>query len=233
MLTLNTDTYERLVRPLLFALPPESAQAAADFVLKRVGLWKMLSPVLRAPAGGSVTLAGLELADGEPVAVLNPGAGWVTKRWEPARMGELGRRLIGEDGYRVVAAWAGPDEEAMARTIIETAGPGAHLAPPTTLRELAALLARARLFVGCDTGPMHMAAALNVPTVALFGAADHRRNGPYGPHGRAVTAGVECSPCWLAEGCPHDLRCMTEITVEQVLDAARQLTGRRPAVERC
>ena len=64
MLTLNTDTYERLVRPLLFVLPPESAQALAEFALKRAGLWKMLSPVLRAPAGRSaVTLAGLELAN--------------------------------------------------------------------------------------------------------------------------------------------------------------------------
>ena len=64
MLTLNTHTYERLVRPLLFVLPPESAQAVAEFALKRGGLWKMLSPVLRASAGSSaVTLAGLELAN--------------------------------------------------------------------------------------------------------------------------------------------------------------------------
>ena len=64
MLTLNTDTYERLVRPLLFALPPESAQAVAEFAMSRAGLWKMLSPVLRGPVGGSaVTIAGLELAN--------------------------------------------------------------------------------------------------------------------------------------------------------------------------
>ena len=64
MLTLNTETYARLVRPLLFALPPEGAQAVAEFALKRAGLWKMLAPVLRAPVDGPrVSLAGLDLAN--------------------------------------------------------------------------------------------------------------------------------------------------------------------------
>lgn len=109
----------------------------------------------------------------------------------------------------------------MAETIVRVAGDGAHLAPPTSLRELAALLSKSRLFVGSDTGPMHIAAGLGVPTVALFGAVDHRRNGPYGPTGRVITAGVDCSPYWLADGCPHKLKCMTEISVEEVLSICR------------
>ena len=167
----------------------------------------------------------LSLGAGKRVAMLNPGAGWVTKRWGPERFGALAKRLVAEDGFRVVAAWSGGEEEQMARRIIQAAGNGAQLAPPTTLRQLAALLDQTDVLVSSDTGPMHLAVALGVPTVALFGPSDARRNGPYAPPGRTrvVSAGVSCSPCWLSEGCPYGIRCMKEISVDEVLQAVREL----------
>lgn len=101
--------------------------------------------------------------------VLLPGAGRPEKQWPVQRYAELARRL----GDQAIVAW-GPGEESLARAV------GAELAPPTTFRELAFLLGRARLVVGGDTGPLHLAAALGTPVAGLYGPTDPARNGPYG-----------------------------------------------------
>ena len=77
-------------------------------------------------------------------------------------------------------AWAGDEERRSADQILVNAGGFAHMAPPTTLVELAALCQRAKLFIGCDTGPLHLAAAIGTPCIGLYGASSARRNGPYG-----------------------------------------------------
>jgi len=109
--------------------------------------------------------------------VLLPGAGRPEKQWPAERFGELARRIGGD---RVIVAW-GPNEEPLARAT------GAAVAPATDLRELTYLLAHARLVVAGDTGPLHLAAALGTPVVALFGPTDPRRNGPYGQLDRVVS----------------------------------------------
>jgi len=101
--------------------------------------------------------------------VLLPGAGKANKLWPAERFRELAR-LLGDD---VVVAW-GPGERRLAESI------GARVAPETTLRQLAHLLRRARLVVGGDTGPLHLAAALHAPVVGIFGPTSPVRNGPYG-----------------------------------------------------
>jgi lipopolysaccharide heptosyltransferase I len=101
--------------------------------------------------------------------VLVPGAGRPEKQWPAERFGEVARHL----GDRVIAAW-GPNEEPLAAAI------GCEIAPATDLRELAWLLQHAKLVIAGDTGPLHLAAALGTPVVALFGPTDPRRNGPYG-----------------------------------------------------
>lgn len=108
--------------------------------------------------------------------VLVPGAGRPDKQWPLERFGEIARRL---GDRRVIAAW-GPSEEPLAAAI------GCDLAPATDLRELAYLLQHARLVIAGDTGPLHLAAALGTPVVALFGPTDPRRNGPYGQLGNVV-----------------------------------------------
>jgi lipopolysaccharide heptosyltransferase I len=101
--------------------------------------------------------------------VLLPGAGKPNKLWPVDRFRELARRI----GDRALAVW-GPGERDRAEAI------GARVAPPTSLRELAWLLANAQLVVGADTGPLHLAAALGTKVVGLYGPTDPRRNGPYG-----------------------------------------------------
>lgn len=123
------------------------------------------------------------------IVVLNPGAGNPGKRWAPARFGALARRLA-DEGLSVLVVW-GPGEEATARTIAVAGGAGVTPAPPTDLFGLLAVLRRASVVVGGDTGPLHLAAALGRPCVGLYaprrdalnGAA---RTGPYGAGHRIV-----------------------------------------------
>jgi heptosyltransferase-1 len=110
-------------------------------------------------------------------AILNPGAGWGAKRWPAERYGEVARELA-EAGMCPLVNY-GPGEEDLFRAVLAASGGRAR---PTkgTITELIALTRRARLFIGGDTGPMHLAAALRVPVVAIFGPTDPARNGPYG-----------------------------------------------------
>lgn len=112
-------------------------------------------------------------------AILNPGAGWGAKRWPPERYGCVAKSLA-DSGLRSIINY-GPGEENLARAA-EAASEGAATSLKSSLTELIAVTRRARLFVGGDTGPMHLAAALQVPVVAIFGPTDPARNGPYGTH---------------------------------------------------
>jgi lipopolysaccharide heptosyltransferase I len=110
---------------------------------------------------------------------LNPGAGWDSKRWPIERYAEVARHLAAR-GTPSIVSWGGELERAWAQTIVTMSQGAATLAPPTSLLELGAILRRARLFVGSDTGPLHLAAALGTPCVALFGASSSAACGPYG-----------------------------------------------------
>jgi heptosyltransferase-1 len=110
-------------------------------------------------------------------AILNPGAGWGAKRWPAERYGEVARGL-GDLGVRSILNY-GPGEEELVR-VAGVASGGTAQAMSCTISELIALTRRARLFIGGDTGPLHLAAALRVPVVAIYGPTDPARNGPYG-----------------------------------------------------
>ena len=105
--------------------------------------------------------------------------------------------------------------------------PPAIVAGRTTLRQLMGLLAECQLIVTNDSGPMHLAAALGVPLVAIFGSTNERATGPLGPRARVVKHPVECSPCGLRE-CPIDFRCMTGVSVESVHRAALEVLKDAP-----
>jgi heptosyltransferase I len=109
--------------------------------------------------------------------VVSPGGGWKSKCWPPERYGSLCAELWRRLSLRV-AVNAGPGEEELARAVIAAAAPAKPLLFSPSLRELAALLSLARLVVAADTGPLHLAAALGTPVVALFGPTDPARNGP-------------------------------------------------------
>ena len=113
------------------------------------------------------------------VAILNPGATAASKMWEPDRFGQLAQIIHKRHGYRSVAVWGGATERQMAEWIVRHSGGTAMLAPDTNLHQLAALIDQSDLFVSGDTGPLHMAVALAVPTIGLYGATRPGDSGPY------------------------------------------------------
>jgi heptosyltransferase-1 len=126
-------------------------------------------------------LQSTELA-GRRFAVLNPGAGWPSKIWPAERYGALARYLYEVHAVASVAAWGLPNELPLAETIVAMSAGHAQLAPPTTMMQLAALCRRAALFVGSDTGPMHLAVAVGTPTISMHGPSRADWCGAYGQH---------------------------------------------------
>jgi ADP-heptose:LPS heptosyltransferase len=148
--------------------------------------------------------------------VLNPGAGWDSKRWPLERYAEVARHMA-KAGLHCVVTWGGSLELAWAEGIVAESEGAAVLAPPTTLLELAAILRQARLFVGSDTGPLHMAAAVGTPCVALFGASRAEACGPHGSGNIVLQQALDESPGRKRAGA--DNWAMREITTAQVNSA--------------
>ena len=115
--------------------------------------------------------------------VVNPGAGWGAKRWPAERFGQLAQELA-QMGYTVLVN-AGPGEDVLAQQVIAASG-GRAIAVRGSVGRLIAIMRRASLFVGGDTGPLHLAAALQKPVVGIYGPTDPARNGPFGTHARVL-----------------------------------------------
>jgi heptosyltransferase-1 len=156
-------------------------------------------------------------------AILNPGAGWGAKRWPAERYGRVARALA-EDGVRSILNY-GPGEDDLACQA-ETASEGAAQAMKCSITELIALTRRAKLFIGGDTGPLHLAAALQVPVVAIFGPTDPARTGPYGT--RSVVLRNPVSPTSHARRSAPD-EGMLEISAEAVVGAAKTVLAHAAA----
>jgi ADP-heptose:LPS heptosyltransferase len=122
----------------------------------------------------------------ESFALINPGASAAQSyKKPPAALLSAAAVVLARARVKPLVVW-GPGEEPDARDVVERAGGAAVLAPPTDLPALAALIERARMFVGGDSGPLHMACALGCPALALYGATDPVVNGPWGVESRAV-----------------------------------------------
>jgi heptosyltransferase-2 len=154
---------------------------------------------------------------------INPGAFFGgAKRWIPERYAAVADRLAGRYDLRSVVVGGGaerPLAEALA-AVLQT--PALVLCGRTSLGELAGVLAELRLLLTNDSGPMHLAAALGTPLVAVFGPTDWRETFPFSERALLVREDVECAPCKLRE-CPIDHRCMTRVTVERVAAEAARL----------
>jgi heptosyltransferase-1 len=149
--------------------------------------------------------------------IVNPGAGWGAKRWPAERYGVVSLDLA-KLGVRSIINY-GPGEEALAAEV-ESASAGTAIPWKCTLTELIALTRRACLFIGGDTGPLHLAAALQVPVVAIFGPTDPARNGPYGT--RSIVLRNPASHTTYSRLSKPDAG-LLEISTEAVLRAAREL----------
>jgi lipopolysaccharide heptosyltransferase I len=154
-------------------------------------------------------------------AILNPGASWETKRWSPEKFGRVAAEI--ERNWKLPSLVVfGPGEEELAWAVVDSSEGSARLAPRTSVPELLPYIRRARLFVSGDTGPLHLASALGVPAVAIFGPTDPARNGPFDEGDVTVWKKVDCSPCYKTR-CPgFGNVCLTSIDVEDVLAAVRE-----------
>lgn len=151
-----------------------------------------------------------------------PGSKWLSKVWPEERFAELGRRLITEMGLYPIA-FGGPEDVALSKRLIDAWGSGANAAGALDVRSAAAVLARAHLYVGNDTGAMHLAAAVGTPCVVTFSAQDWPgRWYPYGSQHRVLRRSVACEGCLLEVCTSEGLRCLKEISVDEVLRACSE-----------
>jgi ADP-heptose:LPS heptosyltransferase len=158
---------------------------------------------------------------GQRFAILNPGAGWPSKVWPADRYGELARHLYHKHGLRSIAAWGLPSELPSANLIVTASDDHAVLAPPTSMTELAALCRRAALFVGSDTGPMHLAVAVGTPTISMHGPSRADWCGAYGPQNIRMQIRYEAGSS--LERRRADDSAMRAITINMVAHACDQL----------
>ena len=149
--------------------------------------------------------------------VINPGASWQSKQWDNQRFGEVARQLKLDLQIQPVITWAGQAELEMAKAIVQFSRHNAILAPDTNLEQFAALSVGAELFVGCDTGPMHIASGMGTPCVVLHGPTLPERSGAYGGQHVAIQK-------WFQDGSAKQRRragnlAMRDIQVKDVLEA--------------
>ena len=152
-------------------------------------------------------------------AILNPGAGWGAKQWPPQRFGQVAIALATHNIKTLVNA--SPEETELARAVMAASG-GNAFELRSTIGQLIALTRRARLFVGGDTGPLHLAAALSVPVVALYGPTDPSRTGPYGT--RSIALRHPESETTFSHHREAEAG-LLKISAEEVISAARHLLG--------
>jgi heptosyltransferase-3 len=164
-------------------------------------------------------------------AVLHPGAGWRFKCWTPAGYARVIECI--QEGWRlpiVLTASRVPHEQELIQEIlIECRQTPINLAGQLTLKELGALIAKARFFFGTDSAPMHLAAAVNTPAVALFGPSGAYNWGPWGEGHLVIQKDLDCVPCGR-DGCEGTKvsRCLTELSPEEVVERMEKFLREGP-----
>ncbi len=166
----------------------------------------------------------------------NPGTIMPTKRWAADRFARLIDGMMEEHPVRVILIGGPGDEEASEEVLRRTTSKPFNLVGKTTFKQLAAVLKRCSLFVGGDSGPLHMAAAVGTPTVGIFGPSDPRLVAPRGEQHLAIWKHVPCSPCYRPDTVTDrqdfsscfegSLECMHKISVDEVLVSVHQQMGR-------
>jgi heptosyltransferase-2 len=161
-----------------------------------------------------------------PVIGVSPGAAYgAAKRWLPERFAEAASHLAARMGG-TVAVFGSAAEKSFCEEVARAAS-GRSFAGATTLAEFIEMTAACAIFLTNDSGAMHIASALGVPSVTVFGPTNEAATGPLGAAARIVREPVDCAPCLLRE-CPIDHRCMTRVTVNKVVVAAEDLLKIRP-----
>jgi heptosyltransferase-1 len=193
-----------------------------NFQLAEVSKSDELTPLPRGLAANHWVEEQLRSLGGKKLAILNPGAGWQAKEWPADKYGQLAKRLAQRGFASLVNIGPGEREAALATTVEQVSG-GAANRIVCSVGQLIALTRNASLFVGGDTGPMHMANALRIPTVAIFGPTDPARNGPY--FQPSVTLRNAASQTSYSHSNTYDAG-ITAITVDEVFAACEKVIAR-------
>jgi len=177
----------------------------------------------REQAAGILKSNGIDSLD--VIVGLSPGAVFGSaKRWPPDRFAEIGDRAAERWGARIVVFGSGGERAIGDGVCAAMKHEALNLCGKTSLRVAMGAMSLCRFFVTNDSGLMHMASALGLPTVAVFGSTDHVATGPRGPKTRIVRCAASCAPC-LKQECPTDHRCMLDITPEMVWETMEELRG--------
>ena len=152
------------------------------------------------------------------------------KRWGADKFARLAREIAGEYGAKILLL-GGEDEEPLKRCVVDALAPGEGVVvPKLPLKVTAALIGACSLFVSNDSGLMHVAASMGVPTVAVFGPTDEKRTAPWGERHRVVAKNLACRPCWplkevgRRKGCQYPARvCLSELSAQEVFRVIRQM----------
>lgn len=159
--------------------------------------------------------AGLRLEN--PYVVLAPGTNWASKCWPTTHFAELADKLYDNNIIPVIIG--GPNDSRLAQDIISKAKiPPIDLTGKTSLKQLAYIIKKAQVFIGGDTGPMHLAVAVETKVVTLFGPTDPKRNGPYGENHKVLLAPQSCQGCWQRT-CPKNIDCLASISADRVFES--------------
>jgi 3-deoxy-D-manno-octulosonic-acid transferase/heptosyltransferase-1 len=157
-------------------------------------------------------------ADPRPLLTIAPGTIWETKHWRSEGFAEVSRHFM-RKGFSVVLIGSGRERGACDE--VATLAPGSiNIAGETSLTELAAIIRRSTICLTNDSGPMHLAVALERPVVSIFGPTDSVWIGPYRRSDAVVQSGLSCAPCYLRRlsRCPHDHACMREVSALAVIE---------------
>jgi len=166
-------------------------------------------------------LESLGLDPTEPFILIHPFAGWKTKLWSQHKFALLGDRIIEELGAHTLFTGGKEDIDYVEGIIYRMSNSGFNLVGKTSLKELASLCKKCRAFISTDTGPMHLASAVQAPVIALFGPTAPWRTGPYGNRNIIIRKEIPCSPCFKKKCDSRE--CMKFITVDEVFQKVREI----------
>ncbi|NNJ10388.1 glycosyltransferase family 9 protein [Chloroflexales bacterium ZM16-3] len=169
-----------------------------------------------------------QISPGEKLLVIHPGTGGPTKHWLPERWASIADALASRHHVHVLFTGGLGEADLVDHICGMMRNPALRIVGGMSVGQMAALLARATLVLGVDSGPLHLAVSQGVPTIHLYGPSDQRRFGPWGPleHHMVLRSGIFCSPCGVYNRCPRGMQpieCMATIHVTHVLQAANKL----------
>jgi len=169
----------------------------------------------------------IDILPGDKLIALIQGTGWENKTWKAERFAHLGRILSAKKNWKVMLIWGiGEAEKEKAQKINKMAAGQLLIAPQTTIAQLVSLLKRCSMAIGGDTGPLHLAAALGLQVVGLYGPTPPSRNGPFTEKKEIIYHPSTCSPCWKRTCKNKNNACMDSIQVEEVMQKIENLEAK-------